>query len=286
MPRIITKGKESPPLSFGPLRLHYQYSVGLPQMHLSFVGVLQGVVVGVLLLGLPLPGAGAISGWGQFAQFLLDQHGYLAYVVTSILILVTWAQYAQNSLYAIWPLSSGQLGLSFLLSVAELLAARTIGEFGLWLVALGAIGVIGGLIRLNNLRLQKQEDFESPAVADRLKRPWPGLTYLGLGILTAACGIGFVSLSPNELNSFGVVWLQTKSAIEWVALALLTVIAIGIAILDRRQRRQLLEMALEDSDLQVSDFGVIRYRDPSTVSTEDGEAAGVVTGAARTTRQQ
>src|SRR5215472_9575187 len=172
MPRVVTKGKESPPLSFGPVRLHYQYSVGLPQMHLSFVGVLQGVVVGVLLLGLPLPDATAISDWGQFAQFVLDQHGYLAYVVTSILILVTWAQYAQNSLYAIWPLSSGQLGLSFLLSVAELLAARAISQFGLWLIGLGAIGVIGGLIRLNNLRLQRQEDFESSTVAQRVARPW------------------------------------------------------------------------------------------------------------------
>jgi hypothetical protein len=285
MPQIITRGKESPPLTFGPQRLHYQYSVGLPQMHLSFLGVLQGVVVGVLLLGLPLPGTTALSSWSMFVQFVLDQHGYLAYVVSSLLILVIWAQYAQNSLYAIWPLSSGQLGLSYLLSVAELLAARAISQFGPWLIALGAIGVIGGLIRLNNLRLQRREDFESTRVAQGVARPWPGSIYVGVGILTTLGGIGFLSLSPSSLQQLGVSWLQTKSAIEWIALGVLTAVAIGISVLDHRQRRWLLETALVDSDMQVTRFGVIRYREAATLPTERQESPDLVSGPVQSTQQ-
>jgi hypothetical protein len=287
MPRIITRGKEAPPLTFGPQRLHYQYSVGLPQMHLNFVSVLQGLVFGVLLLGVPLPSASTLAAWGPFAQFVLEQHGYLAYLVSSLLILVVWAQYAQNSLYAIWPLSSGQLGLSLLLAVAELLAVRAIGEFGLWLVGLGAMGVIGGMIRLNNLRLQAPQDFESSALAERLRRPWDGLLYVGLGLLTAAGGIGFLSLPQGDLQIAGGTWPQARSAIEWMALGVLTAVAIGIAAQDRRQRRLLLQTALQDSDLMVTRLGVIRYRpEVAPVPTERQAAPSAVTVPASSTPQE
>jgi hypothetical protein len=279
MPRIITRGKENPPLTFGPERLHYQYSVGLPQMHLSFVSVLQGLVFGVLLLGLPLPSATNLAALGQF---VLDQHAYLAYLVSSILILVIWAQYAQNSLYAIWPLSSGQLGLSLVLSVAELLAVRAINQFGMWLVGLGAIGVIGGLIRLNNLRLQAPEDFESAKLARRKRWSWDGLIYVSLGILTVAGGIGFLSL-PQWFSLTAAQLSQVRSAIEWIALSVLTAVALLIGALDRRQRRILLQTALEESDLLITQLGVIRYRPeptPTTASREGSPAAGSSTGQA------
>jgi hypothetical protein len=288
MSRVITKGKEAPPLTFGPQRLHYQYSVGLPQMHLSFVSVLQGLVFGVLLLGVPLPNASALTDLGAFEKFVLAQHGYLAYLVSSLLILVIWAQYAQNSLSAIWPLSSGQLGLSLLLSVAELLAVRAIGDFGLWLTGLGAIGVIGGVIRLNNLRLQAPQDYESPMLAERRRRPWDGLIYVGLGLLTAAGGIGFLSLPQGSLRIAGVTVQQASSSIEWIALGMLSVVAAGIVALDRHQRRLLLQTALEDSDLMVTRLGVIRYR-PEVASVPTARQAVVprtVTSPEPSTRQE
>lgn len=290
MPRIITRGKEAPPLTLGPQRLHYQFSVGLPQMHLSFVSVLQGLVFGVLLLGVPLPSASALTSWGAFAQFVLAQHGYLAYLVSSLLILVIWAQYAQNSLSAIWPLSSGQLGLSLLLAVAELLAVRAISDFGLWVIGLGAMGVIGGVIRLNNLRLQAPQDYESALLAERRGRPWEGLIYVGLGLLTAAGGIGFLALPQASLEIAGITVPQASSSIEWIALGVLTVVAAGIVALDQRQRRLLLETALADSDLMVTRLGVIRYRpEPAPAATERAEAAppaAAGTGTPRVDRQE
>jgi hypothetical protein len=109
--------------------------------------------------------------------------------------------------------------------------------------------------------------------------------YVGLGILTVLGGVGFLSMSSTVPPQLGVNWLPTKSTIEWIALLALTAIAILIVALDRHQRSWLLTTALEDSDLQVTRFGVIRYREPAAVSTDEPDDRRALSGTSRSTSQ-
>lgn len=62
----VRQGNESPPLSLGPKRLHYQFSAALPQVHLTLVSIVQGIAFGVLFQDLPVPRRGDIAHLGAF----------------------------------------------------------------------------------------------------------------------------------------------------------------------------------------------------------------------------
>jgi hypothetical protein len=226
-------------------------------MHLTFVSILQSLAFGILLVSIPLP---ADPSHTDFVAFVLQQHAYLAYIVSSVLILVIWAQYAQNSMFAIWPLSSGQLGLSFVLAVAEMLAIRAISQFGLFLIGLGTVGIVGGIIRLNNLRLEDASDYESAKLARGRGTARVGVLYIVSGLIVGAGGVAFTALDALAPNLSAADLRQVSSFIEWIALGALVVAAFGIAALDRRQRITVLRAAIENSDLTLTSFGVIRYR--------------------------
>jgi len=100
--RIITRDQEQPPLTFGPKRIHYLYSVVLPQIHLTLVSVLQGIVFGVLLVSIPLP---PTSSWPTILYYLLDHYFYLPYGISSVVIIIIWIQFVEVTMFLFWPLS-------------------------------------------------------------------------------------------------------------------------------------------------------------------------------------
>lgn len=51
----ITRGREQPSLEYGPQRIHYIYSVAIPQGYLTLFSILQGLVFSILLTDIPLP---------------------------------------------------------------------------------------------------------------------------------------------------------------------------------------------------------------------------------------
>jgi hypothetical protein len=156
-PTIITRGRESPPLSPGPQRLHYQFSVSLPQTQLTFASVLQGVVFGWLLLNIPITSAN-IS-WASFFDLALKQYLYLPYIISSLVIMLIWIQIVHTSLFMNEPFSIFQYILVFLLTISEMLAFGQLKSSPLsppplspWLFGLGWIGIVGGFIRIHNDR--------------------------------------------------------------------------------------------------------------------------------------
>lgn len=251
---IITRDHESPPLTFGPRRVHYSYSVALPQMHLTFVSVLEGLALSQLLVGIPLPHPSEVG------AYLLAQHGYLPYIVSGLLILLIWKQFAHNSTFSFWPPSTSQLGLTLLIAVAQILAFRVIGDFGEWLIGLGLTGMLGGVIRLNNMRLQVPGDWESDAL-DRLVRRTnrrDGTLYLLLGGVTVLWGLGVLRLEESAGASSSLL----LGAIIWVG-SLTLLAALGIVEwLDNKLRKAIIAHAIDRSDLEMTRAGRVHYRGP------------------------
>lgn len=255
MTHIITRDQESPPLTFGARRVHYSYSVALPQMHLTFVSVLEGLALGELVADIPLPKPSNIG------PTLIAQHAYLPYIVSALLILLIWKQFAHNSTFSVWPPSTSQLGLSLLVAVSQVLAFRVIGDFGQWLIGIGATGVVGGIIRLNNMRLQAPGDWESEMLDGLVRRTnrRDGSLYIILGGLVMLVGAGVL-----RLEATGAANAQSTSALlsvmEWIGpLVLLGALAF-IERLDNHLRKAIIEHAIHESDLEMTPVGRVRYR--------------------------
>lgn len=276
---LVRTRHDYPPLTFGARRIHYQFSAVLPTIHLTLVSILQGLAFGVLLLGLPISNPHQI----YWVDFLLDEYFYLPYLTSSLLILLIWKEFAQACFYSNWPLSSLQSGLIYLSAVPEILAFRAIsitaGDdpkltptmlIG-WLIGIGFVGIIGGLIRLNNNQLEKMTDYESEEIAKdsfKLER-FEGLEYIILGAFMVLFGIVYEFLIAFKvLNNVP----QISSIMSWTIIALILIIVSAVFLQDMKGRKELLIKALENSDLIVSDKEVLRYspdieEEPSEIQT-------------------
>lgn len=266
---IITRGKESPPLTLGPQRVHYQFSVALPQIHLTFVSILQGIALYVLLVNMPLPNGTTLQ---SVLVFVGTQYAYLPYVISGALILVIWKQFVEATMFYIWPLSSVQLGLELLISASEIIAFREVRNFGAWIVCLSIIGWVGGAIRLNNLRLRSRQDFESLEALRRdiMGEVVSGVLYIALGSVVFGAVIA-VPLWPSYS-----VYAQ---AIHWAALGVLTVIVLEVIALDQAEIMRLVEKAIAIGDICLTPQGGLTYRteksQPQATGTSESAGEGV-----------
>src|SRR5207245_557047 len=89
---------------------------------------------------------------------LVNQYLYLPYIVSSLLIIFIWIQLVHASLLIIWPLSIFQATLLFILTISEVLAFQKINPPSLspWLFGIGWVGIVGGFIRIHNIRWYNQ----------------------------------------------------------------------------------------------------------------------------------
>ena len=126
-------------------------------------------------------------------------------------------------------------------------------HFSAWLAGLGLVGLVGGLIRLNNLRIQSDSAFESKELQDdKIQEVLNGVLYLFFGLLLGAGGTIFHIWSAG--NSTSLV-----SSIEWVMLGLTICIMSIVTALDHRDLIVSLQHAAQNSDLQVDRFGGVSY---------------------------
>lgn len=254
-PQYITRNLE-PPITLGPHRLHYQYSVTVPQTYLTLVSVLQGIAFGVLLLSVRLPTQASAA---QILRFMLfDQHLYLAFLASSLLILLIWSQFIYVSMFVIWPLSTLQTALIYLVALAEVITFREIDSIPVWAAGMGLTAIVGALIRTTNLRFQEEADFVSAAA----KKVWThrqkpdALLYSGLGILwiAAAASLGVFASDLQRIA------LALPDVCVWLVLALTNIVLIVIIIRDVRWRQVFLTALTDESDMYIAKNGVIRYK--------------------------
>lgn len=253
-PKYVTRGDESPPLDFGPKRLHYAYSVSLPMIHLTFVSIVQGIALALLLQSFPLPDETALASAGNLVSFVLTQHAYLPYVISGLVVILIWKQFVQASIIYVWPLSTVQIALMLLISLAEVIAFREVERFNFWLLGLGLVGCIGGGIRFNNLLIHPSSKHESESLRrDNFHREaFFGLAFLLLGLLVIAVAI---LLHAWFISSSAQFVLGT----EWLVLLLLAVLVVGIIVFDHRALITTMKDAAKGSDIQVDGFGGVDY---------------------------
>lgn len=297
-PSIITRG-ESPPLEHGPQRLHYQFSTLLPQTQLTFASVLQGVAFGLLLLHIPLP-PDNIS-WTSILHFVsVNQYLYLPYIISSLLIIFIWIQFVHASLLMIWPLSIFQATLIFFLTITEVLAFQKINSgspplysptLSPWLFGIGWVAIVGGFIRIHNLRWYYQERLASdePVLPDDLisnfrrylasikdlastksimqkQERRDGLIYIFAGILTI-----LISLTYGQL-------VHLFSFFPWIILTIVLV-SLGVCILlYTRYRQGLLKKIAQGSDLKVLPHGSIDYANDISSEESSKRIVGTTVG--------
>jgi len=225
--------------------------------------VLQGIAFGVLLLSIPLPQG--ITHLPSF-EFLFQQYFYLPYIISSLLILSIWKQFVAACLFATWPLSTLQIGLIYLITLAETMSFRAISvsssKLSTWLIWIGFVGVFGGCIRLNNLRLEAKEDFEA---VDSYKlflknNRQDGILYLGSGIVVITFGLLY-NLLVDMLKSDTLI----AALIPWFVYASLLLTLCLILILDIKYRQSALRLLFKNTDFAVATNGVLRYHQENAV---------------------
>ncbi len=259
-----TKGIEKPSLQMGPERLHYEYSAALPQVHLTLVSVLQGIAFALLLLSIPLPGESWCplpndNPYPTLVNCVLQQHLYLPYVVSSLLILLIWGQFVYASMFEFWSFSPLQMGLVFLLSLAETLTFKVIIDLQAWLIGLGFIGLFGGFIRFSNVVVPTKDDFESQDAAQVLisYNRRDGFLYVLAGFLLVLLGTMYRVVIQLARQYFP----QGADLLPWFVLGFLLISMMLLWILGSRFRYVLLLEIARGSDLTVTPRGIVRYKE-------------------------
>ncbi|HEU4785712.1 MAG TPA: hypothetical protein VFS83_20395, partial [Ktedonobacterales bacterium] len=175
------------------------------------------------------------------------------YVTSGLLVVLIWKQFVQASMFLLRPLSTLQIVLMLLISLAEVIAFREIAHFSAWVVGLGLVGIVGGLIRLNNLRVQSVSVFESKkAQNDTTIGIRSGILYLLLGFLFSTGGIIFHIWFAGSATPLA-------SGTEWVVLGTLICLMGILAVHDQRYLIKLVKDATLYSDLQMDRFGGVEY---------------------------
>jgi hypothetical protein len=257
----------------GPERLHYEYSAALPQVHLTLVSVLQGIAFALLLLSIPLPGESWCvlpnnNPYPMIVNCIMQQHVYLAFIVSSLLILLIWGQFVYASMFEFWSFSPLQMGLVFLLSVAEIMTFKVIIDLQAWLIGLGFIGLFGGFIRFSNVVVPTKDDFESQNAAQVLidYNRRDGFLYVLAGALLILLGIMYRVMDQLARQYFP----QGAGLLPWFVLGSLFVSMMVLWILGSRFRYVLLLEIARGSDLTVTPRGIVRYKG-SHETTESNE---------------
>ena len=257
-----TRGYEQPSLEYGPQRLHYMYSIGIPQAYLTLFSILQGVVFGVLLTTIPLPQATNLP---EFWSLVLREYCYLPYGISLGVLILIWLHQISITLTGGWPHSFLQVGLVTLLALFEVFAARTIAILPLWLCFTGCVSFVGGVILIRTGIMHLPEDFDASLPFQRfghsLKRSEirRGKQYLFIGISLITLAIdydGFVS----RVNAIAP---SLVTLIPW-STYLLTCILLTIIVSMRhhrgKQHREARNAMYASTDIHIQN-GIARYRE-------------------------
>ena len=270
---------ENPPLQFGAKRLYYQYSVAVPQIQLILASILQGIVFSTLLLKpIPLPSLSKDTYFlfqlPYFFQFFQHQYFYLAYILTSLVLIIVWVDYVYASAVLIWPPTTLQAGLFYMFTVAEMAMANTVSpeNLPLWRCSLGLVTIIGGLIRCNHTRIFAEGDFADPFLGRTVLRNEGiyGVAFIVLGSIGVLLGLSYYVI---------LGWIETyfprldaDRFLHWSLYLIIFVEIIGIITVDVKYRQGLLRKLVRNTSLEVTPHGGIRQTYTPEMLKKKGEA--------------
>lgn len=230
-------GPYSQMLKLGAQRTAIQLSTFLPQIHLTLISVLQGLVLAILI--------DEFRWSGDIAYFLRS--------IDSLLIIVlVWFLYCFVFVIFVWPLSYWHTLLQFALAVAQSFAFLHISDSGAWTLGLAAICFIACLIRLTNTYLVKPRSYERPEVYEidmQFEKEafviflLLALFYLVLGILQKTYGGATLNM-PVSVGTLVIICL--------------------LALLSARTNTRLVHEYLRDSPLQYMNGQLFRRLERET----------------------
>lgn len=255
---VSTHNTETPPLIMGPQRLHYQYAVVLPQTYLTLISVLQGIVFAGLLTHFPLPDSTSLK---DIYDYLYKQYLLLPYFTSSMIILIVWSQLVNAILFLVWPFSAKQSTLIFIISLVELLAFLNINSFLIWLFGLGWIGIIGAIIRFNNVKLLLKEEpnWVSPlhgiSAYSRKNESFQSLFYFIIGIVVLVLSLILGYSLPKSIND-----VTSHSVIHWIIFIVFAIVSLSLVIVQLNGNKDYLREIIKESDLILSSQGILSYK--------------------------
>ncbi len=183
---LITRGKEQPSLEYGPQRLHYIYSVGIPQAYLTLFSILQGFVFSVVLASIPVPKDTQLP---LIWDFTIQKFFYLPYIISLSILILIWLHLISVTLASNWPHTFFQILLIVGLALFETVAIQNIKTLSIWLTFLGCTSVLGGTILIRTGRLRHADDFDPHPAFQKygeVLKKWEaekGKQYIIIGVL-------------------------------------------------------------------------------------------------------
>jgi len=247
-----TDGSEMPPLRYGLRRIHYQFSVTLPLIHLTLASIIQGIAFSAVID--QIPNLSVIAS-DKFIDVFISNSYFIPHIICAALIILVWLDYCDAAVNLIWPFSFVQAALIFLIGLAEVLAIKSIPFFPSWLMGIGLIGLFGGFVHWNNNRLESATlEFEDENIGRSMIREEVvnGILFMLQGLFAIGLGVSYALL----INAYPTVAVLLKNGF-----LLIICVLVGVDLfIDRRVRLQRLQHVVKDSDLLITKLGVLRYK--------------------------
>lgn len=250
----------SPPIRFGLKRAYYQYSTSIPASHLVLVSVLEGIVFGVLLLNpLNLEAAPSVL---TFAYMLKFFNAVAPFVATSMIILLTWTDFVYASTVLIWPPTILLTALIFITAVPQVIAAREINDFPVWVVGASLVTLTAGIIRFTNRLIFRSYDFDDERLgANLLSREIAyGAVYTTLAFIGFVLIIAYPSFRAQFVATGQFHDLSVDDFMHAIGYIMVLAIEVGLTIMVSRYQAYFMTRVTKGTDLEVTSFGGIRHR--------------------------
>lgn len=129
-----------------------------PQIHLTLTSILQGGALAYLLANLQgqlprLTPSDPSSLLPAVLRALATHDFYLTYVVSFLLIVIIWNEFARASFFLLWPLTALPTAQQLLVATFEIAAFSSANVLGPWMFWIGMVAGLGSLIRTRNSRI-------------------------------------------------------------------------------------------------------------------------------------
>lgn len=151
------------PLHITGERVVDQFAHLLPQVNLTLIGVLQGLVIGALLTHVQPPASFALRDVGRA---LLVHNLYLTFIASFLVVVLIWQEYVYAFFTIHWPLLSFWVALQVLLVLPEFGMVVSIDAAGAWSFWAGVAALVGAIIRLCNRWVVSPRLFRMPGESE------------------------------------------------------------------------------------------------------------------------
>ncbi len=176
--------------------LHYtnanlidQLSHLIPQIHLTLTSVLQAVALAFLLTSFHAP---QVASPEQLLIGLLDLHFYLPQIVSFLVIIIAWNQFAYAAFFLRWPLTAFSTILQFLVAAVEIAAFVNVNAVGTWAIWIGVAALLAAYIQRHNRRISAPELYPYGNIAAQ-----PTWYYWAIGIVVLTLGaLRYLTIQP------------------------------------------------------------------------------------------